>query len=613
MSDDAISTECRAEEAIRVLLVDDSEHDRVFVRRLLEKADSRYQVTESPDGESALELLAREKFSLLIADLDMPGIDGIQLIRKAGPMLEHTGVMILTGSTKVSPAIQALRLNVMDYVTKEPRESLRDTLIQRVENIIRQANLVRQNEKLQEELRLRLAHLEQIHEQMPEALFATIGGDETLAEINPQAAALLGAENPADLVGRSIAQVLANLSPNLGAIVSEQMRKDRKVRNLYVEGTAPGDRPRLFVLNLTPIKSQGWEEAGKSTSWILSLRDVTPEQGLEQSAGAGNFHGIVGRDPAILDMNELIRRVAPLPTSVLIIGPTGAGKEVVAKAIHAESDRAKKPFIAVNCTALSGEILESELFGHIRGAFTGAVSMRKGRFREADGGTLFLDEIGDTRESFQTKLLRALESGEIEPVGQDRPVKVDVRIICATNQDLAKLAEAGKFRQDLFYRINVVRIDVPPLKDRPADLPILVEHFRRELVKKLKKNVQLISQDAMRALGTHDWPGNVRELRHVLEHAFVVCDGKAITQGDLPGYLSAGQARSSAARQQAAAGSAPPETFSESRVELNGVDEVEQIEVALDRNGRKIGRAASYLNMHRSTLWRKIRDYGIKV
>lgn len=600
------------EDTIRVLLVDDSEHDRVFVRRLLENSGGNFAITECPDGESALEMLDKEQFGLLIADLDMPGIDGIQLIKKAGPRLEHTGVMILTGSTKVSPAVQALRLNVMDYVTKEPRESLRDTLLQRVENVVRQMRLDRENERLQEELRLRLASLEQIHDQMPEAIFATIGGDQTLTEINPQAAGLLKARDPRSLVGRPISDVLSELSPNLGEIVSERIREGERVRNLYVEAkpSRPGGEPRLFVLNLTPVKR------ARSLDWTLSLRDVTPQRGLDRWEDAEVFHGIVGRDPAMLQVNELIRRVAPLPTSVMIIGPTGSGKEVIARALHAESDRANKPFIPVNCTALSGEILESELFGHTRGAFTGAISNRKGRFGEADGGTLFLDEIGDTSESFQTKLLRALETGEIEPVGQDRPVKVNVRVICATNQDLSKLVEQKKFREDLFYRINVVRIDLPALKDRPADLPLLIEHFRLELAKKLKKPVQIISQDAIRVLGLHHWPGNVRELRHVLEHAFVVCDGHTVTERDLPGYLRSGGSGISPFKSPAASTQPQPALPSAlppdgSDLELNGIDEAEKIELALERNGRKLGRAAAYLKVHRSTLWRKMRQYGI--
>jgi two-component system response regulator HydG len=593
-------------EILRVLLVDDSEHDRVFVRRLLENANAGYEITECPDGETALERLKDEQFSLLIADLDMPGIDGIQLIRKAAPHLERMGVMILTGSPKVSPAIQALRLNVKDYVTKEPREQLRDTLLQRIENVVKTIRLANQNEKLQQDLRLRLAHLEQIHEQLPDAVFATIKPDLTLVEINPQAAGLLKCKNPASLVGQAIGDVLQEISPTVGTTIAGQIQAGKKVRNLYVEGkpVAPGGEPRLFVLNLTPVKT-------KKTEWILSLRDVTPQRSSRSDGDAKGFHGLIGRDPKILEMVELIRRVAPLPTSVLIIGPTGSGKEVVARAIHAESERANKPFIAVNCTALSGEILESELFGHTRGAFTGAVTARNGRFREADGGTLFLDEIGDTRESFQTKLLRALETGEIEPVGQDRPIKVDVRIICATNKDLASLAETGKFRQDLFYRINVVRIDIPSLKERPADIPLLIEHFRIEIAKKLKKPVQVISEDAMRALGAHNWPGNVRELRHVLEHAFVVCDGKTITLRDLPAYLQSDRPGQSPARSPAA--TSRPTAPLASVEEPEELDELEQIQLALDRNGRKIGRAAKALNMHRSTLWRKIRQYGIEI
>jgi two-component system response regulator HydG len=353
---------------------------------------------------------------------------------------------------------------------------------------------------------------------------------------------------------------------------------------------------------------------------VLALADVTPEP-VKLDVNNKGYHGIVGKDPGILDMCDLIGRVAPLPTSVMITGPTGSGKEVVARAIHAASDRKSKPFVAVNCTALSREILESELFGHVRGAFTGAVAPRKGRFREADGGTLLLDEIGDTTESFQTKLLRTLESGEIEPVGQDRPIKVNVRILCATNRNLEKLVREGRFREDLYYRINVVHVQVPPLVDRPGDLPLLVEMFRREFNQRFKKSIRLISQDAMRVLARHDWPGNVRELRHVLEHAFVVADGPTITRADLPPALTGATSARPASR--AVASDAPSPAGSHAGKDQEGDDppragkrgrdaEIKRIQTTLADCGGSIGEAAKQLEMHRTTLWRKMRQYGIE-
>ncbi len=614
----------------RILLVEDSEHDRRIFRRLIEKEGHPYAITESHDGEAALELLKKEKFDLVVCDLNMPRMDGIELVKEAKDFLADTGVIILTGSRNPEAAAQAVRLKVMDYIFKEPQDALQTILPQQVRNAIRQVQLLRENARLTEELRLRLAHLEQIHDQMPESIFATLSEEGKVVEINPQARDLLGFGPDEKLIGRPIEEILAPLSTHLADSAREISRKGEPIQNLYVEAESPNHPERLFLFNLSRFKSESAVEGNDQPHWILTLRDVSPTKPSGEIRAVA-FHGIIGRDPAILEMCELIRRVAPLPTSVLITGPTGAGKEVVARAIHAESARANKPFIAVNCTALSSEILESELFGHVRGAFTGAIAPRKGRFREADGGTLFLDEIGDTSESFQSKLLRALDSGQIEPVGQDRPVSVDVRILCATNKDLEKLVAEGKFREDLFFRINVVRIYVPPLAERPGDLPLLVEAFRREFNQKFNKAIRFVSQDAMRALAEYNWPGNVRELRHVLERAFVVAQGPTITKPDLPPVMS-GQPKSGIAkafqlatssatldpgepqvgRRASLESPAKPDPISFAPPVESETDEKQRIRNALQQAGGNIGHAAQLLNVHRTTLWRKMRQYGIE-
>lgn len=589
----------------RVLLVDDSEHDRRLCSRVLERAEEPYELIESPDGESALKRLREgEKFDLIVVDLNMPGMDGIRLIREADDLLRDTAVMVLTGSLSLDPAIQAVRLHVTDYVTKEPRDELREALPRRVANAVRQIRLIRENRRLEGELRLRLAHLEQIYQQMPEAIFATLTAEGTIAEINPQAAEFLGLEEGESAQGRAVEEVLTSVSPDLASTVGALLAKGKAARNVYAES---GDR--LFLVNLTPVEME-INDQGEPARWVLTLRDVSPEKTAAPSDGQFDFRGILGRDPSMLEVFDLIKRVAPRPTSVLITGPTGVGKELVARAIHAESERADKPFIAINCTALSREILESELFGHLRGSFTGAISSRKGRFREADGGTLFLDEIGDTAESFQTKLLRAVESGEIEPVGQDRPIKVDVRILCATNRDLSELVRQGKFREDLFYRINVVHIDIPPLAARPGDLALLIGAIRNEFNRKFNKAVKFISRDAMRALARHDWPGNVRELRHVLEHAFVVADGPTITKTDLP-QDTFGAGRGAGRRASSAPAAAETGGLAD-HDSARPEDEVATIKWALEQTQGNIGRAAELLNMHRTTLWRKMRQFDIK-
>lgn len=606
----------------RILLVDDSEHDRRFFRRTLEKSNVPCEISECPDGECALDRLRDEHFDVLIADLNMPGMDGIQLIDEAKDYLGDTAVLILSGARDFDAARKAVRLHVLDYIVKEATDALRETLPRQVARAVEQVQLVRENRRLERELRMRLAYLEEMQRLVPDAFLAIVDHDRRVLEANEQARAFLHLEADAPVLGRKVDELLNRLSPALGDRLIELHREKAIAHNEYLEAKMPGGDERLLLLNWTRIGEEGISGKNEEPCCVLSVSDVTPEAAKLNVKEAG-FHGIVGNDPGILEMCDLIRRVAPLPSSVLITGPTGSGKEVVARAIHAASDRRSKPFIAVNCTALSREILESELFGHVRGAFTGAVAPRKGRFREADGGTLLLDEIGDTSESFQTKLLRTLESGEIEPVGQDRPVKVDVRILCATNKDLHELVRQGKFRDDLFYRINVVHVRVPPLADRPGDLPLLIEMYRREFNQKFKKSIRLISQDAMRVLARHDWPGNVRELRHVLEHAFVVTDGPTITRADLPPALTGATSvipRAARATDPASGGEGVPDfeevplaSSARARAKTKGREsEIERIEQALADCGGSIGEAAKLLDMHRTTLWRKMRQYGIE-
>ncbi|GIW40563.1 MAG: hypothetical protein KatS3mg076_1140 [Candidatus Binatia bacterium] len=248
----------------------------------------------------------------------------------------------------------------------------------------------------------------------------------------------------------------------------------------------------------------------------------------------GPFAGILGKSPRIRGVRRLVRQVAPTDATVLLQGESGTGKEVVARAIHARSPRASKPFVAVNCGAIPEHLVESELFGHEKGAFTGAVARRGGLFRAADGGTIFLDEIGDLPFPLQVKLLRVLEERTFVPVGGERPVVVDVRVLAATNKNLEEEVRAGRFREDLFYRLDVVRIDLPPLRERREDIPVLVRHFVREFSVLHRKNVTKVSRAAARRFLEHDYPGNVRELANMVEHAVTLAEGDTIRAEDLP-------------------------------------------------------------------------------
>jgi DNA-binding NtrC family response regulator len=249
---------------------------------------------------------------------------------------------------------------------------------------------------------------------------------------------------------------------------------------------------------------------------------------------------IIGQSKQMKDVFAKIQRAAPVDSTVLVLGESGTGKELVAQALHHNSPRKKGPFVAVNCAAVPASLVESELFGHVRGAFTGATDRRMGRFEQADGGTLFIDEIGDFELGLQAKLLRVLETFTVTPVGGHEDRKVDVRVIAATSRDIIKMVEQGTFREDLYYRLNVVSITLPPLRDRPDDVALLVEHFLKEIAEKKHTAPKRISPEVMRRFQTYRWPGNVRDLRNALESMMVLADGELLTERDLPERIADG-------------------------------------------------------------------------
>jgi len=310
------------------------------------------------------------------------------------------------------------------------------------------------------------------------------------------------------------------------------------------------------------------------------------------------FRDLVSKSSAMQAVFELARVAARANSTILVLGESGTGKEVMARAIHAESPRAEGPFVAVSCAALTESLLESELFGHEKGAFTGAVARRKGNFEAASGGTLFLDEVGDITPKLQLELLRVLEERKFQRVGGTEPIEVDVRIIAATNRDLKKAVSEGKFREDLFYRLNVIPVILPPLRERREDLPLLVESLLEQLAIELKRPIDGISNEAMAAVMVHDWPGNVRELRNVLERGAVVCSGSRLQLADLGMGAAAGQPASSAS----------------SAVVPASLEEVERrhIGAVLEHTGGNVSQAARILGIDRVTLYSKMKKYDLR-
>jgi len=383
----------------------------------------------------------------------------------------------------------------------------------------------------------------------------------------------------------------------------------------------PGDAHFEEDLALLQIISSSITPAVKIYYGVAREKDVLLRENRllrEELKSIYTFDNIVGTSTAMAKVYETIHNVARGRSTVLILGESGTGKELIAHAIHFNSPRSDKPFIRVNCAAIPENLLEAELFGHIKGSFTGAIADRKGKFGLADGGTIFLDEIGDMSPMLQVKILRVLQEREIEAVGAETPQKVDVRIIAATNRNLQEMMAKGEFREDLFYRLNVVPIEVPPLRERLEDIPALVEHFLQKFRRENQMPDLQIAPESVRMLARYQWPGNVRELENVLERATILSDGKLLRPSDIP--LMGG----SAARSAKAAGPASFEEILESHVTIElesgdgkawerliGKVERSLLRVALERVGGVRLRAAEILGIHRNTLRKKLEEYPL--
>ena len=341
------------------------------------------------------------------------------------------------------------------------------------------------------------------------------------------------------------------------------------------------------------------DPSGKAIGGAETFRDLSLVEELRREAtGQFRLGDLVSHSPAMRRLFAVVPQVAASDCTVLIHGETGTGKELLARAIHAHGSRADQPFVAINCGALPETLLETELFGHKAGAFTGADRDKPGRFALARGGTLLLDEIGEISPGFQVRLLRVLQEKTYEPVGASRTETADVRVIAATHRDLAALVRSGTFREDLYYRINVVRLDLPPLRQRKEDIPPLVAHLVERLNRRLGKAVEGVTADVLGLLMAHDFPGNVRELENILEHAFVLCDGPRLDVVHLPPSLTG-----------VGAFATPATTMADT---LRTV-ESQAIEAALRRNGYNRLATARELGMHKSTLFRKIHALGIRL
>ncbi len=454
---------------IRVLVIDDDEAHAQAVAESLERVGYECKVAES--GQRGVSLIESENFDVVITDLKMDDVDGLQILQKVKQELPDAEVILLTGHASVQSALAAGQGGAFMYLTK-PLD---------------------------------------IHE--------------------------------------------------LRAAVDKA-----------------SERVRLLRQNAELRRS------------------------LNERFG---FEGVVGNSPAMQRVIEQIKHVAPTNVTVLILGESGTGKELVARAIHLNSERKHKPFVPLNISALPESILESELFGHEAGAFTGAVGRRIGKFEYANGGTLFLDEVGEMPLETQIKLLRVLEDRKITRLGSNEEIPVNVRLVAATNADLEELVKQGKFREDLYYRLKVVTIYLPPLRERRADIPLLIDHFRKQIAEEQGRDVPIVSRAARQALVAYDWPGNIRQLKNTIERMIVLDTDGVLDVDDLPDEIvPAGTGGD---------GSLPTQAGADALIG-RPLTEVEKyyIQRALELTNGKREEAASLLGIGERTLYRKIKEYGLR-
>lgn len=434
--------------------------------------------------------------------------------------------------------------------------------------------------------------LRTVFDSLPDGVVAILDANMNIATANRAIAEIL--ELPIDnIVGKKIPAVFESRIPGLIDVLKQTIQTRKGVRNYTIESINPRGILSSFLVSTAVIEEIGESDLGI----VLILHDVSEITRLRKITLQMQCYGeIIGTAEKMRNLYALIESIKDYDTSVLVVGETGTGKELVARAIHSASRRKNKPFVPVNCSALPDNLIESELFGHVKGAFTGAIANRPGRFQVAHEGTLFLDEIGTLPPDTQVKLLRVIQEKVVEPVGSDKRVPVDVRIISATNRDLAELVAREEFREDLFYRLKVMQINIPPLRERIDDIPLLINHFITRLSRYYNKNIVGVAPTAKEMLMNYLWPGNVRELENAIEHAFVLTSGALIEARHLPPEI----------RHADQQGAPPPPVE-------KGMSETEaEIRRALLAAKGNINQAAETLQMHRTTLWRKIKEFRIE-
>ena len=512
----------------RALIVEDEAVLRLTFSRFLE--GEGYEVASAPSCEEAVALLDGQVFDVIITDIILLGMTGVDLLRTVRERGLLTPVVMVTADPNVESASEAVRLGAFDYLSKPVT---RDALLRVARLACDRKRLADERDHYAAQMDMYRRELEATFNSVNEGII-TVDSEMLVGQINSAARKILGLPD-SSFHEVPFSEILPGRLEPAERALEETLQTHTRVEDCRLEFRLDNGKERVLIASTTPLIDQ---RGGLFSSAVLVLRDVTRLVRLEKEIeNRQQFHNLVGNSPRMQELFGLIEQLADTDSTVLVCGESGTGKELVASALHNSSGRSQGPFLKVNCAALSEDILESELFGHVKGAFTGAVKDRAGRFEAANGGTILLDEIGDICPRLQLRLLRVLQEREFERVGDSIPIKTDVRVIASTNQDLEQKIRDGEFRQDLYYRLNVVRIDIPPLRERRSDIPLLVDQFCRRYNAAFKKEVAGTAPETLQILMDYPWPGNVRELENCLERAFIVCGEPIIQPRHLPSEL----------------------------------------------------------------------------
>jgi two-component system, NtrC family, response regulator HydG len=589
-----------------ILVVDDEASLRDTFQILLSRAGYQPVVAVASFADAVRAVSAR-MFSLIVCDIVLESHSGIDLLKRFRQLGVTCPVVMVTGYPQVETAAEAVRLGAFDYLAKPVDK----------EALLKTARLALQHYNLEKE-KARLEVTREHYRHFLETIFksvsdAIISVDRALhiEKINEAAMTLL---QPAQADLREGGNLTClNQNPDLAGLpgeVREVIRSGSERSDLRFECFLDGNC-KVLSCCISPLQDGSGSPAGA----VLVIRDITQHEQVDYDHRS-HFHKLIGASVVMQNLYRMIENIGRVESSVLITGESGTGKELVVHALHQESPRRNRPLIMVDCTAIPENLLESELFGHKRGAFTGAQENRMGRILQADGGTLFLDEIGNISMATQLRLLRFLQEKSFYPVGRDREVRVDVRVIAATNIDLKEKVKKGEFREDLYFRLLIIDIHLPPLRQRKGDIALLSDHFRQRFAKNLGRSITGISEQAQALLCRYHWPGNVRQLEHAIERACVLCTGTTIATGDLPNEI---------VQQPPEQNELPafPEMPEKRSLEITPLREtapmdsttaaVQGIINALKRAGGNKAKAARLLGVDRSTLYRKIRELGIDI